>query len=175
MKIINKTNYDTLSIKKLFTRCLVEDEKVEGLLMQKERLRVIVKYSNGDGGAVRGVAIIGGTKITMRIPRNNIEERMEAVAWVFIHELAHIRGYRHKQITNEPYREMVKFWANEYKIEIKKARAETKVDLKVIRYEHVCKKLEEKGRALKRIQKQIKKWNSKKKYYERTLMAAQKS
>lgn len=176
MKIINKTNYDTLSLKKLFTRCLQEDEKHEGRLpeSQRDNLRIFVTNRH-NATTVSGRAYVGGRTIKMKIPSQSvlarlnqtINDKVEAIAWIFIHELAHIRGYLHKAISDVPYQEMVKAWSNDYKITEKVLAIREKKDIKYIRYEHIVKTLNNKLKGLKRLQNQIKKLQTKKRYYEK--------
>lgn len=58
-----------------------------------------------------------------------------------------------------------------YRSEKKAIKIKPKVNLQLKRYEHVIKMIKRKEKILKRLRNQIKKWNQKRKYYERILVA----
>lgn len=192
MKIINKTNWDTLDLKKVLTRALDEDDKVEGKYGYRSYLEVTISYSKGYPSWVvkryqernkelpvrerySGNAWVGGTRMVLRVPRGKIDTRL--LSRVFKHELDHCRGFKHNQMggryldTKDLGRDN---WALSYPIRQKEARVEPKPDLQVRRYEHVLEMLKAKKSQLKRLQNQIKKWNQKRKYYESVLVASGK-
>lgn len=168
MKITNNTHYTTSSLKKLFTRCLVVQEKSEGKLpdWQRKKLHVTVKHSKKDY-YLSGRAFINGTRVTMFLPK--LELCVQSTAFVFLHELLHIRGHYHKTINDKTWREIASTFANEYTIDVKEVKPKEKVNLLDIRYLHVLSMIHEKEKTMRRLQIQLKKWTQKKKYYEKAI------
>jgi len=188
MKITNKTNWDTLDLKKVLTRALDEDDKVEGKYKYRSYLEVTISYSKGYPSWVikhyqkqnkelpirerySGSAWVGGTNMGLRVPREkfNVGHFVE----VFIHEMSHIRGIRsHRAIGTVEDEELR--WTKDYPVRQKEIKVKPKPDLQMRRYEHVLEMLKAKKSQLKRLQNQIKKWNQKRKYYESVLVASGK-
>jgi len=192
MKIINETNYVTKDLKKIFTQCERTQGIVCDSLTMK-RLVVTVKHTKQSRGC-SGNAYIGGYRMTIRIPnfeyyftkaddrrkiysidgekhtqleylkrkRRNISYE---VAWVFCHELQHIRGLRHKDICDSYDLE----WVKTYTIGIKTKTEKKATDIRLKRYDNVLKHVKEAESKVKRWQKILKKWQTKKKYYEKVL------
>jgi len=183
MKIINRTKWDTLDLKKILTKALHEEEKIEGRLSNKGYLEVEIisagkwnkkfieyfKSKNRDIPEVRkaysGYAYINGDYMKLRLPDTNIDT--DKLAKLFIHELKHIRGFRHKDMIS--YIEYNTNWAKDYIINLKAKIKKPKEDLQIKRYKHVLEMYTKKVNQLKRLKNQIKKWESKKKYYEKVL------
>lgn len=188
MKVINKTHWDTLDLKKVLIRALDEDDKVEGKYEYRSYLEVTISYSKGYPSWVvkryqeqnkelpirkrySGNAWVNGTRMTLRVPREefNVEHFVE----VFIHEMSHIRGIRSHRAIGTVEDEDLK-WTKNYSVRQKEAKVKPKPDLQLRRYEHVLEMLKAKKSQLKRLQNQIKKWNQKRKYYESVLVASRK-
>lgn len=191
MKILNKTYYETNSLRKLFTRCLKEQSKIEGELLdwQKKKLTVHIGYSRAKDNRsyVSGKAIVNGKTIWMFIPKDitrdlaafafvpaNTKPLVRDIAYVFLHELGHIRGFMHRKMYRQTFIEMANSFAHEFSIKIKAPIVKQKEDVQVKRYHHVLKVLTEKQTIFKRLQKQIQKYTVKKKYYEKVLVQAGK-
>ena len=118
-----------------------------------------------------GSAWVGGTRMTLRVPREkfNVEHFVE----VFTHEMSHIRGIRsHRAIGTVKDEDLE--WTKKYSVTQKEARVKPKVDLQLKRYNHVIEMIKQKGKILKRLRNQIKKWNTKKRYYEKILTVSGK-
>lgn len=188
MKIINKTNWDTLDLKKVLTKVLDEDDKVEGRYKYRNYLEVTISYSKGYPGWVishykkkgkelparevySGSAWVGGTGMGLRVPRGKFD--VKRFARIFIHEMSHIRGISsHRAIGVVEDEDLG--WTKGYSVRQKEAKVKPKPDLQMRRYEHVLEMLKAKKSQLKRLQNQIKKWNQKRKYYESVLVASGK-
>lgn len=185
MEIINKTGWDTLDLKKVLTRALDEDDKIEGKYKYRSSLTVAISYSKGHPSWVvehckkggrelparelySGSAWVGGSRMKLRVPREKFN--VERFARVFIHEMSHIRGFRSHRAIGTVKDEDLK-WTRGYSVKEKEIKVKPKVDLQLKRYEHVLVMLKAKKSQLKRLQNQIKKWNQKKKYYESVLVA----
>ena len=177
MKIKNKTKWCRKDLKKFFYRCIKEYRK-QSKNEKKTNIRIEVTYSKENGYS--GVARLNGTWMKLRLPKKEINNI--ALAKLFIHEYEHNLGYGHRATTRYWGADddtlvgiyKIKEWAGEYKINEVVKLPKPKEDLQVIRYNQVIRKLEKKQKALKRLQKLIKKWSAKKRYYERMLMAAGK-
>jgi hypothetical protein len=182
--ITNETKYKTADLRRLFCKALSLNNKIEGKPDLFRRLFIRVVY-----GGYSGNAYLGTGTMKIRIPnyinstyksRNNLEVDPKYIAWVFTHELYHCRGFRHrplsKSIMEYSNKEGEWNWAIHYPIGKQEKKLKPKGDdLRIVRYTHVCKMVTEKQRQIKRLQNQLKKWNTKKKYYERQLpMAASK-
>ena len=194
MKIINNTDYVTNDLKKIFTQC----EKTNGIvcdnwIMKNLTIKIVhTKQARGCSGR----AAINGYSMTIRIPNYEyyflkaddtkmvyaVEGKMitkleylkrkrrnltEDVAWIFCHELQHIRGLLHKDIQDTYDLE----WTKDYTIGIKIKKDKPKVNLQIKRYDNVMKHVKEAESKIKRWQKILKKWNTKKKYYEKKLIS----
>ena len=192
MKVINKTDWNTSDLKRFLVRALNEDDKIEGRYKHRSYLRITIVYSRGwPGWAIKhfkeqnkelpirerysGSAWVGGTRMTLRVPREKVDPRLFFRA--FKHELDHSRGFKHNQMGGR-YLDIKDLerdnWALEYPIRQKEARVKPKPDLQLRRYEHVLEMLKAKKSQLKRLRNQIKKWNQKRKYYESVLVASGK-
>ena len=192
MKIINETNYVTKDLKKIFTQCERTQGIVCDSLTMK-RLVVTVKHTKQARGC-SGNAYIGGYRMTIRIPNFEYyfikaDDRRQVysydgekctqleylkrkrrniaydVAWVFCHELQHIRGLRHKDICDSYDLE----WVRAYTIGIKTKTEKKATDIRLKRYDNVLKHVKKAESKVKRWQKILKKWQTKKKYYEKVL------
>jgi len=166
MKVVNKTKWNTMDLRKIFCRCLKEDEKAEGKLYQKKRLIVHVHTARQDRYC-SGRASYNGTWIQMNILKNMNERSVENICYVFLHELQHTRGYHHGQFSGVVLRDMAKVIAPGYvlteKINIKKE----KPDVQQIRYNRAVTNFGKAETRLKRAKTIYKKWAQKVKYYEK--------
>jgi len=186
--IINKTNWDTLDLKKVLIKALNEDDKVEGGYKYRNCLEVTISYSKGHPSWVishykrekkelrprevySGNAWVNGTGMRLRVPREKFD--VKRFARLFIHEMSHIRGIRSHRAIGTVKDEDLK-WTKDYSVRQKEVKVKPKSDLQVRRYEHVLEMLKAKKSQLKRLQNQIKKWNQKRKYYESVLVASGK-
>ncbi|GAI77191.1 unnamed protein product, partial [marine sediment metagenome] len=136
MKIINKTNWDTLDLKRVLTRALDEDDKVEGRYKYRNYLEVTISYSKGYPSWVikhyqkqnkevpirerySGSAWVDGTNMGLRVPREKFTVRR--FVKVFIHEMSHIRGIRsHRAIGTVEDEELG--WTRDYLVRQKEVK-----------------------------------------------------
>lgn len=104
MKVVNDTDYDTIEIRKIFTKVLNYDEKVEGEIGRN--LYIHLKYSRSMW--VSGRAWMNTGSVEMFLPKLTVEYGLrpgifsleQDIAFVFMHELQHCRGYRHRKIND---------------------------------------------------------------------------
>jgi len=190
MEIINKTNWRTSDLKKIITRAFAEDDKVEGKYLYRKYL--VIKIFNAtpwqkhflehfkkkgipvprERRAYTGRAFLGGYRMIMKLPSNEIDKRM--LVKIFVHELTHIRGYRHSKMGYWLTDKEAGSWMDDdinYPVRQKEIKLKPKVDLQVKRYEHALAAVKDKKSKLKRLQNQIKKWTQKTRYYEHVLAA----
>lgn len=188
MKVINKTHWDTSDLKRVLVRALNEDDKVEGKYKYRNCLEITISYSKGwPSWVVRhyqkqnkelpiretysGSAWVNGSGMTLRVPREKFN--VERFARIFIHEMSHIRGIRsHRAIGTVKDEDLE--WTRNYSVKQKEIKIKPNVDLQLKRYNHVIEMIKQKEKILKRLRNQIKKWNTKKRYYEKILTATGK-
>ncbi len=130
MKVVNKTKWNTRDLKRIFVSALNENNKVEGKYFYDSTLTVEVVYSNGLGKDTAsfykhynikpklrytGCAYLNRPWMRLRIPRENVEPKR--LARVFIHELDHVRGYRHPQMLKS--RDVDVSWLNDNKYPVR--------------------------------------------------------
>jgi len=167
MKVVNKTKWNTMDLRKIFCRCLKKDEKAEGKLYQRKRLTVHVHARRQNRGVCSGEATYNGIWIQINIPKDMNERLIESICYVFLHELQHTRGYHHGQFSEIVLRDMAKVIAPDYTltktIEVKKEAP----DIQQIRYDRAVINLKKAETRFKRAKTIYKKWTLKVKYYEK--------
>jgi len=172
MKIENETNWDTLSLKKFSTYLLRWSEKgPEGKLPDWQRKNLTIQVIHSKRTTYSGYALYDSTWMKLFLPKEEIN--VERLARLFLHELDHIRGYRHNQMPKWYDMDIprdIHLWT----ISSKQIIEKPKKDIQLVRYERVKQLVDEKKAKLARLQKQLKKWTQKQKYYERVLAAAGK-
>lgn len=166
MRVTNKTDYSTLDLKKLFTRCM-DEEEIEG--GQRDALWIEVVYSRR---SYTGYAYIKGTYTRLRIPREGLNPRR--LAWLACHELAHIRGVRGHRKMGRQYgwkADMEAFaWADAFTVSKSEPRSAAPAkDLIAARAEHAMKMLERALTRLRRAETLAAKWRRKATYYQHVL------
>jgi hypothetical protein len=170
MKVNNQTNYQTNDLKKLFTRVMQHNIKFEGSCNNFKYLIVKVVHSKGCG--LGGNATLNGYNMLIKLPKQNIQKELCAIAYIFDHELQHIRGYHHREMQRgwkRNWKEEYTF-ADSYIIRIKEQKIKPKQDLQIKRYEHAKTMLKDKIKRIKRLMTLKKKWSQKVKYYEQVLV-----
>jgi len=189
MKIINKTDWKTEDLKRILTKALNEDDKIEGRYRYRSQLEIEIVYSKGPRKWVvesykrrnleipehwlySGYAYFNGNLMRLRIPKEKIKKVI--LAKIFIHEMGHIRGYRHSGMGRWTEIDVPWIKDDEYQIRKKEVNKKPREDLQLKRYNHVIEMIREKEKILKRLRNQIRKWNQKRKYYERILVASTK-
>lgn len=189
MKVINSTEYQTKDLNKIFIECC------KTKLDSWKNLRVEVSYVKSRW--ITGKAPYGGRKVEIFLPRNPIDKEYievrwhiprpyaylnfkRVLAWVFIHELHHVLDRHHREMIGSYFNKWSGYlsnsekmsWVDNLPLRKKEIKIKPKEDLRLKRYEHVIKMIEQKEKILKRLRNQIKKWNTKKRYYEKVLTAA---
>jgi predicted Zn-dependent protease with MMP-like domain len=174
MKIKNETQWDTKDLKKLFTEvCKQMGETTKRTIEVKiSKKRFGLSHYHGLGSCSRNW-------VELRIPdthcivgsdgRDQILELEHPdsikIAQILIHEIGHNQGLVHKEMAN--CWDIDCDWANQFIINKKFEKPKIEINLKQQRYKLVIKRLTEKETKMKRLIKQIKKLQAKKKYYEK--------
>ncbi len=181
MRIINQTKFSTNDLRVLFSACLKEDTRLEQDHIASKNLTIKVYKSK----TIRGKAYVGQYKfvdpkhpnIWMGLPQDdNVEFQASSVhniAFIFLHELQHYRGFKHGKINNKNLMNVAEKFKH-FSIKVEQPILKQKEDIQLKRYCHVLNIVKDKETKLKRLQGQLKKWKQKQKYYERTLKAAGK-
>jgi hypothetical protein len=179
MKITNKTHWDSRDLKKIFSKAMSLNDKLEGRYQRKSQLLVEVVYSKRTWANVQsqfsGYAYRNGNYMRLRVPRKPFDQRL--LVRLFVHELYHCRGFSHDQM-GEVYLNIknleIDNWVLEYSVRKILKNKKPKRDLQITRYEHVLQMVKDKKSKLKRMQNQLAKWTAKKRYYEKALVEAGK-
>lgn len=164
MKVKNETNYDTRYLRKLFMDC----ERHEGTNPKHRYVRVI----NKRGGGVAGCAWLNSYSVTMKLPTYQAP-KAASVAQVYIHEVGHNLGLRHKEMAS--YSSIDVSWLLDEDVPLKKIKPpKPRPNIVEIRTAKAQKKLDEHLKKLKREQNLVKKYRIKVRYYEKKIAASPK-
>jgi len=196
MRVKNQTHWQTRDLKRIFCEALRRDSEIEGKLSSDQRVGLVVEIVYSRRTCYSGCAYYNGYLMRLRIPRykwqkkdksgpttrENIEKMpvpvdKKALVELFVHELAHFRGYHHNKLGKHHVTFLYSSWAEDdekYPVREKIEKPKPKADLRLKRYANVLKKIAEKETTLKRLQRLLKKWRQKQRYYEKILVAAGK-
>lgn len=195
MLITNETHWRTDQLKAIIQQ--VSLTALEGFEKRKKRLKITIVYSRKGGyhGCVNG---LGGTTMTLRIPKEEVDKPQ--FAWLVDHEMGHVRGQDHRQMTqaemywsvylnpdddndnrctsdvNDP-----KYaWAKTFPLERKNIPAKPLVNLQEVRYNATLAaitrweaKMNGNEMENKRIKKELAKLKDRKRYYEKEVFSQQ--
>lgn len=156
LDIKNNTNYRTCDLRKLFIECM----KREGV----NQCNLSVEKSKRH--YVHGKARLNSIRVAMYLPKGS-EKHKNSIARVFIHELGHNLGLRHKEML--PIWDIDCSWAEGFDLRTKEIKPKKQRDLVKERYEKTMGKVKEYETKLKRNKTLLKKWNKKLKYYEKKM------
>lgn len=182
MKIKNNTQWDTADMRKIFSKCIYEIKKIEGRRINNT---IEIRNNNIEGNMISGRATIGGSiykgywmmiKIGIEIDFDDFKKRKE-LALMFIHEYYHNLGYKDQDRCNYKYdwtKDINVDFVKDCQIKLARPKIKPKRNLQLERYNNVMKHIKEAERKLKRWQKIVKKWKAKQRYYENSLIAANK-
>ena len=181
MKIINKTDWDSSHLKKIFYACINLYEKLGN--ERKTDLNIKITYSKPkkerteylktvqDGkwmgwNTYRGRASLSGTYMKLRIPKDNIDK--EKLCRLFLHEYEHNLGYGHDATTKDMC--FTTAWGDfkwVYQYYIEKKIIKGLIDYKQERFEKARNNVILYERKLNRTKKLLKKWKSVVRYYDK--------
>lgn len=173
MKVINQTRYRTSDLRAIFGVALRADEQADGPMprWQRNQLKVEVVYARRRDTS--GYAFLNGTRMRLRVAK--VPPMVSSVVWLFLHELAHIRGARHRQMSDTLLHRMANEITASHPELVLRATPEpapkAKPPLRLARYEHAKEMLAAKEQAIARLERQAAKWRQRVRYYERALRA----
>jgi len=176
MKIQNNTHWRTDHLRAIIQR-VVKDELSPA---KRARLRVTIDYTGRNHGYSTGCAVLGGSRMTLRLAKQREYVNKTDFARVVAHEAAHLRGLEHRRMplvyhaphharTEEQAR--VFAWAEEMPLEVKPARQKKVVDVQALRYERTLAAVKRWTTKAKRAATELRKLKTRQRYYERALAA----
>lgn len=172
MKVKNETHYDTFYLRRLFLACEKQMFRICLKHTTPKWRRVEVRY-NKKNRRVNGRATISGSWVGMFLPKPTQDylPTAQSVAQVYIHEVQHNLGLRHKDMI--PVNKIdVSFLPNEY-IMLKPAKpAKPKPNIIEIRAAKAQKKLDGWQKKLNRAKTFVRKYQRKVRYYEKRRAAS---
>lgn len=175
MKLINNTGWRTDQLRALISR-VAEDELSS---QQRKILRVTInyqrRYTGRMGSACLGTPFHQQLTITLLLPRTSESFDRVAYALIIAHEMAHCRGWRHRQMTGNRY-DWKPGWqeryAYAYDYPIEQAPAVERVkpgdDMK---HAHAMDMMLRWSRRVMLDTARLKKWQAKAYYYEKKMAA----
>lgn len=157
----NGTDYNSRELRKIFNWCF----KHEGAIVTRI---VIVNYGRGNWGYTGSCASLYNGWIQIHLPRSHVE--IKTLAKVFIHEMGHNLGLRHKEMVSQ-WNIVLESFPREWKDKhlypiIKEKKKLTTNELQRERYQHAQKMLTKAQTRFKRAKTIERKWKEKVKYYE---------
>ena len=172
MKILNKTNYRTEDIRRIFKECV----KREGMPFNG----YIEVFNRKINARVLGNCNKYRRRIQLFL--KPIEQDKKQLANTIHHELMHLKP---DLGSNKAHKDMlggrtisnvygVENWIDKYDLRLKEIKIKPKRDLQMERYDKVKKHIDTKTKQVKRLNNQLYKWKQKLKYYEKALVAAGK-
>ena len=172
MKIDNRTHFQTSDLRHLLQRVA----EIEFDPDVRKRLRVEIRYGRRlQNGACSGRARLGSPWTRVRVPSTGVDP--VDFAMVAAHEMAHVRGLRHRDMNTSRYdrtqnwRE-VYAWAADYPIGVKEKKPRPGADQKLtVRLAHARKMLGRHTHGLKLETTLVKRWKARVKYYEKKIAA----
>jgi hypothetical protein len=165
VRITNKTNYNTLELRKYFT--IVAD--IVGV--EKTGYLIYVNRVKTRRQRVLGKGWIGARCIKLYLQKD--KQDIPTLMAIIEHELYHNLGNMHKDMICNHYIN-IKKWEQSYSGFIsEEVKTKKVINVKQLRYERVLMNLTNYSAKLRRIERLVKKYESKKKYYDKILNTTQ--
>jgi len=177
MKIKNTTKWRTDDLRKLFSRCIKEVQKIE---RQGRNVGIEVNVKNSSYKGMNGRAYVGFYRMSLmiggQVDLRDIERKKE-LARLFIHEYYHNLGFRKQDRCNYKYDWSKRFdvaFVNKYQIREAELEVKPQRDLQMERYQKTLQYVKAYETKMKRTKNILKKWKQKQGYYEKVLAASGK-
>lgn len=160
VRIKNKTNYNTLEIRKYFNIVadLVGVEK-KGYVVYVERVKTSRQR-------VRGRAWLHQSLIKIYLDKD--KQDIPSLMGIIEHELLHNLGNTHDCMYSGGHLSTFK-WKSYEGFIAEEVKEKKPIDLRQMRYERILMRLSSYTAKLKRVENLVKKYKSKKKYYDKIL------
>ena len=178
MKIDNETKYDTKYLRRLFKEC--EKHIFQTYLVHGESKHRYISVKTHRARWIGGFGFYHSVSLRIKLPspvsthlghiKRTNEVSARRVAQVYLHEVAHNLGKRHKQMTSA-YKIDVSWWPDEL-VPVKQVVVKPKPNIIEVRAAKAQKKLDEWLRKTKRAKTLVKKYQRKVKYYEKKAAAS---
>jgi len=176
MKIINKTQWATRDLRRVFAAVLVRWNKIDDRKVSSRRLNN-VEIVNTRWRGPSGCAYVGSGTMTIRLPKpEHGPLDVFKVGFLFEHELAHCAGYGHKRMGPLNHWTIAHSGRYDYLDGMTIERAEPKApkpkpDRKIVNYQRAVAALKRWESKRKRAENAAKKYRAKVRRYERGLEA----
>lgn len=184
IKITNETRWSTRDLRRFLARA-AKYEEMDEHCRRHGFARLVVRIQYRRAGGAFGYAFYNSNSSRITLPREKppTEERLrelkQQIAHTMVHEFAHNRGRRHRDMAGNPdycyvdgWRERVA-WAEALPLTLAEPKTQAKPDA-ADKLEHCREKLTAWAGKVKRAQTGMKKWQQRVRYYERQLAVAAK-
>ena len=158
LKIENNTELYTSDLRRIFRKCM-EQEGVNFCT-------AIIHPTNSQ--YIHGKAYLNGTRVWMYLPEGT-PKRIDELAQVFIHELHHCLGLKHREMIKLQLIDVSAVAGFKVRKQQRKELVKPEKGLQQKRYEKAMRMRNKYQEELKRKEALLKKWDKKVKYYERVM------
>lgn len=173
MRVVNKTHWNTNDFKDIIKNCVeIDGADQKNLVVEIEEKPYKKTIDAGAGYRypkhVIQVAIPQVSYMDVLKTKWKTED-VELFTYLILRELAHLRNVRYDEMDYQSMSNLVGDVCDihKLKVRIKQTKEKPEIDITKERYGKILKRIDEKGRRVKRLQKQLRKLNKTKKYYEK--------
>ena len=172
MKLHNSTHWQTRDLRAILLRVAADElADTDRQRWQQRNLNVTVVYSRGHHS---GCAWLKSTSMRLMLPKAVVHP--VEFAWLCAHELAHIRGQRHDQMTGDvmhftPSARARYAWATDYPIRRRETQTAQRPGDEQ-KHQHAIGRLALAVTRRKRAATIERKWQRRVRYYERKMAAS---
>jgi hypothetical protein len=159
MRLVNKTRFDTLQLRKLVSAICKSSGYDEPIVCVFDYSRNVCWH---------GLGSLGAKWIKIFVSRSVTRFTGVDCADLIIHELRHNTGLRHKDM-HDNMDDMNLEYVNVMVVNERLEKPHVIVDIKQKRYERVIELIDSKERMQKRLHNSLKKLHKRKRYYEQVM------
>src|SRR3990167_1214000 len=172
MKIINKSKYQTIDLKRCIIHLLKKEWKryYEKSYPRKQAYCEVYSRNVGLGGQ----ASLNGYWMRINIHHWDLTttEGRKKMAVVLHHEIMHLNGYQHRDMCNKHMGHVerdkeLQTWIDKFEIRLKPIKQKKVIDIVDLRYQRALINLKRSSSKLKRAKTIFSKWQTKVRYYEK--------
>jgi hypothetical protein len=167
VKIVNQTHFETRDLRAILQRAAVDVLEAD----KRRRVVVTVVYSRKSNGAASGCAAVGGTRCRIRVHKH--APRLDALAWVAVHEFRHLNGWTHAEMKGRySFDDLGRYaWAATMPLRVRQLKPKARPAV-ADKLAHAVRMQARAASRLKRAQTIARKWAAKVRYYDRRAAAA---